>query len=102
MPGPIPRFEDVDPRTLHLPPGMFGGVNLVKFTRQFSRYGLSTAGMDPPEVHEDPDGRLMIMNGVTRSTRVARFMPGQMITVLVTGSVPYPVVSFPTVADRLP
>jgi hypothetical protein len=58
--------------------------------------------MPPIEVHEDPDGRLMIMNGVTRSTRVAKFLPGVLVRVEVIGTEPRSVAHDPTVADRLP
>jgi hypothetical protein len=98
----MPRFEDVDPRTLHLPTTRWAGADPIKFTFQLSKYGTSTAGMDPIEVHEDPDGRLVIVNGVTRATRVAKFLPGQLVRVEVTGKVPRSVANYPTVADRLP
>ena len=96
------RFLDVDPRTLHLPTPRWDGACPIKFSRQFSSFGLSTVGMIPPEVVEDPEGRLMIMDGVTRATRVAKFLPGQSIRVQVTDSVRYSVANYPTVADRLP
>jgi hypothetical protein len=95
----MPRTLDVDPRTLHLPTLRFSGADPLKFARQLSRYGLTTVGMLPPEVHEDPDGRLMIMDG---ATRVAKFLPGVLVTVVVTGYEPQSVASYPTVADRLP
>jgi hypothetical protein len=98
----MPRFVDVDPRTLYLPPSLWGGADPGKFTRQLSRFGRSTVGMDPPEVVEDPDGRLMVMNGVTRATRVARFLPGQLMTVEITDTYPRSVAHHPTVGDRLP
>lgn len=98
----MPRFVDVDPRTLHLPTTMWAGASPRKFARQLSLHGLSTDGMDPPHVHEDPDGRLMLMDGVTRATRVAKFLPGQLLRVEVIGSEPRSVAHFPTVGDRLP
>jgi hypothetical protein len=96
------EFRDVDPRTLHLPTTRWDGADLGKFTRQLSKYGTSTAGMDPIEVHEDRDGRLVIRNGVTRATRVAKFLPGQTVRVEVTKRVRYSVAKYPTVGDRLP
>src|SRR5688572_15412644 len=98
----MPRFLDVDPRTLHLPPSLWPGAVPHKFTRQLSQFGTSTTGMPAIEVHEDPDGRLMIMNGVTRATRVAKFRPGVLVRVEVIGAEPRSVASYPTVADRLP
>jgi hypothetical protein len=54
------------------------------------------------EVYEGSDGKLMIYDGVTRATRVAKLLPGRMITVAITGSYKRPVGKFPTVGDRLP
>jgi hypothetical protein len=98
----MPTFRDVDPRTLHLPPGMWQGANPGKFARQLSKFGASTAGMPPLFVHADPDGRLMIMDGVTRATRVAKFLPGVLVRVEVIGVEPQSVAHHPTIADRLP
>jgi hypothetical protein len=97
------EFLDVDPRTLHLPPSRWGGADPVKFARQLSRYGLSTRGMQPPWVHRDGGGRLLVMDGVTRATRVAKLLPGQLMRVEVTADLPgddYS--SYPTIGDRLP
>lgn len=96
------RFLDVDPRTLHLPPSLWSGAVPHKFTRQLSQFGTSIVGMPAIEVHQDPDGRLMIMNGVTRATRVAKFLPGVLVRVEVIGVEPRSVATYPTVADRLP
>ena len=97
------EFLDVDPRTLHLPPSRFGGADPIKLTRQISRHGLSTAGMPPPFVHRDAAGRLILMDGVTRATRVARLLPGQLIRVEVTLDEPRADYSaLPTVEDTLP
>ncbi len=98
----MPRFLDVDPRTLHLPPGMWQGADPGKFARQLSKFGTSTAGMPPLFVHTDPDGRLMIMDGVTRATRVAKLLPGVPVRVEVIDAEPRSVAGYPTVADRLP
>jgi len=96
------RFLDVDPRTLHLPSSMLSGADLGKFARQFSKYGLSTVGMPAIKVEVDPDGRLIIIDGVTRATRVARFLPGQHVSVEVIGATRYNAAKLPTVAERLP
>jgi hypothetical protein len=90
------RFADVDPTTL------WTGANPIKFTRQLSKYGTSTTGMLAIEVHEDPDGRLMIVDGVTRATRVAKFLPGVLVQVKIVGREPRSVAKYPTVRDRLP
>jgi hypothetical protein len=99
----MPRYLDVDPRTLHLPTTRWAdGADPSKLARQLSQFGTSTTGMPAIEVHEDPDGRLVIQNGVTRATRVAKFLPGQLVRVGVTAVRRKSVAKYPTVADRLP
>jgi hypothetical protein len=96
-------FLDVDPRTLHLPSTRLAGADPLKLTRQFSKHGLSTAGMPPPWVHRDGNGRLKLVDGVTRATRVAKYLPGQLIRVVVTADVPNAdYSSLPTVGGTLP
>jgi hypothetical protein len=48
------------------------------------------------------DGGLVISNGVTRSTRVAKLLPGTLIRVQVIGDLKTPVGHYPAVGDRLP
>jgi len=58
--------------------------------------------MPPPWVYEGSDGVLMIYNGVTRATRVARLTPGALIRVEVIGQLPRAFASFVKIGDRLP
>lgn len=95
------EFHDVDPAGLHLPGSRRGGADPLKLQRQFSRYGTSTTGMQPIEVSRGSDGELAINNGVTRATRVARYLPGTLVTVEVIDELPIPVGGFPTVGDTL-
>jgi hypothetical protein len=95
-------LRSVDPRTLHLPPSRSAGVDPVKLHMQLSRFGTSTVGMPHVEVYEDPDGRLLIWNGVTRATRIAKFLPGTPIIVNVVGKFKNRVGHYPTVGDKLP
>ena len=75
----------------------------MRFARQFSKYGLSTAGMPAPWVARDGNGLLQIVDGVTRATRVAKFLPGLTIRVEVTEELPNEDFRWcPTVGDRLP
>ncbi|HEU5116574.1 MAG TPA: hypothetical protein VFT74_07850 [Isosphaeraceae bacterium] len=99
---PAPLFLDVDPRTLHLPTSSRFGADPVKLQRQIARYGTSTAGMPNPWVYRGSDGGLVISNGVTRATRVAKLLPGTLIRVEVIGAFKTPVGHYPTVGDRLP
>ncbi len=73
----------------------------MKLQRQVADYGLSTEGMLPPEVLRGSDGELVLFDGVTRATRVAKFLPRITITVEVTGELPYRVGNLPTVGDKL-
>jgi hypothetical protein len=65
--------------------------------------------MDAPEVLDvDPrylrgsDGELIIYDGVTRATRLAKLIPGQTVPVEVIGYLQSPGARFPTVGERLP
>ncbi len=96
-------FLDVDPATLHVPPSRLAGADPIKLTRQLSKHGLSTAGMPPPWVHRDGNGRLKVMDGVTRATRVAKWLPGAVIRVQVTAEESNSDFStLPTIGDVLP
>src|SRR5688572_13107366 len=95
-------FLDVDPLALHLPSSRLTGADAVKLQRQIAKYGLSTQGMPPVEVYRGTDGKLMIYDGVTRATRVAKFLPGQTVRVEVIDDLSTPVGHFPTVGDTLP
>src|SRR5438876_10718218 len=95
------EFLHVDPATLHLPGGRRDGVDPTKLHRQLARRGLSVVGMPPLEVSRGSDGELVINDGVTRATRVAKYFPGTNVPVEVTGTVPVAVGGLPTVRDQL-
>jgi len=97
-----PVYLDVDPRTLRLPWSRRDGADPGKLARQISRHGNSTQGMPPLFVYRATDGELVISDGVTRATRVARLLPGTPIRVEVIGDLGAPGASMPTVGDRLP
>lgn len=96
-------FLDVDPATLHLPRSRWAGADPQKLTRQVAAHGRSTIGMPAPMVHRDRNGRLMLMDGVTRATRIAKLLPGARIRVEVIADKPNADYStYPTVGDMLP
>jgi len=97
-----PELLDVDPRLLRLPPSSLSGADPVKLRRQITRYGRSTVDMPRIVAYRGTDGELIIYDGVTRATRVARLLPGQTVPVEVIGSVPSPGARLPTVGERLP
>ena len=96
------QLLDVDPRTLHAPPSRRTGADPFKLQRQIALFGSSTAGMPAPWAYRGSDGKLMLYNGVTRATRVAKLSPGTLIRVEVVGSLPAPVGHLPTIGDLLP
>jgi hypothetical protein len=57
--------------------------------------------MPPPEVKRGSDGELVIFDGVTRATRVAKYLPGTLVSVEVTGELKGSVGDLPTVGDML-
>ena len=57
--------------------------------------------MPLPEVKRGSDGKFVIFDGVTRATRVAKYLPGTLITVEVTGSLNGTVGDLPTVGEKL-
>lgn len=97
-----PRYLNVDPGSLRLPSTRLGGADPVKLQRQLNRHGLRTTGMPPIFVVRGSDGELMIVDGVTWATRVAKYIPGTLVPVEVTNDVPAALGHLPAVKDRLP
>jgi hypothetical protein len=95
-------FLDVDPRGLHLPTTRPSGADPAKLQRQIARHGKSTQGMPPLEVYRGTDGGLIISDGVTRATRVAKLLPGTLVRVEVIDAMRTPAGHLPTVGDKLP
>jgi hypothetical protein len=91
----------VDPASLHLPGSRNDGADPWKLQRQIARYGKSTAGMPPIGVSRGSDGELVIIDGVTRASRIAKLLPGQEVVVEVVAKLRAPVGDFPTVGDTL-
>ena len=58
--------------------------------------------MPPPWVYVGADGELVLFNGVTRATRIAKLSPGTPVRVEVIGTIKSPLNSLPTVGDLLP
>jgi hypothetical protein len=98
----MPDFRDVDPRELRVPPSRGQGADPAKLARQFGLFGQSTEGMPPPWVYEGTDGVLVLYNGVTRATRIAKLAPGAMIRVEVIGRLPKAFAGDPKIGDLLP
>ena len=56
----------------------------------------------PVEVSRGSDGEFMINDGVTRATRVAKLLPGQLVRVEVIDDYPAAVGPLPTIGDTIP
>jgi hypothetical protein len=95
------EFLEVDPAELRLPGSRRTGADSKKLLRQFSRYGSSTTGMPPLEVSRGSDGELVINDGVTRATRIARHAPGVRVRVEVIDYLSVPGAAFPTVGETI-
>lgn len=96
------EFRDVDPRELRVPSSRSTGADPFKLARQIALFGGATSGMLPPLVYEGADGTLLLYNGVTRATRVAKMSPGTKIRVEVIGKFPRPLAHRPRIGDFLP
>src|SRR5687768_7389988 len=98
----MPEFRDIDPRELRLPPSRRQGSDPAKLQRQIALFGRSMSGMPTPWVYEAADGVLVVYNGVTRATRIAKLLPGTSIRVEVIGTLPRDCAKLPTIGDMLP
>jgi hypothetical protein len=58
--------------------------------------------MPPPWVYEASDGVLVVYNGVTRATRIAKLSPGTLIRVEVVGKLRRACAGYPKIGDVLP
>jgi hypothetical protein len=97
----MPDFRDIDPREHRLPPSRTG-ADPIKLHRQIARFGSSTSGMPPIAVYEGTDGFLVIYNGVTRATRIAKLAPGTFVRVEVIGKLKHAYGPDPKIGDQLP
>jgi hypothetical protein len=58
--------------------------------------------MPAPWVYEASDGVLVVYNGVTRATRIAKLAPGTMIRVEVIGKLRRAYAGEPKIGDQIP
>ena len=98
MPNDI---RDVDPRNLRLPSSRLEGADPLKLQRQIAQYGSSIFGMPPLWVYEAADGVLVVYNGVTRATRIAKLAPSTLVPIEVIGKLRRDYAMSPTIGDRL-
>ena len=94
-------FRDVDPRELRVPSSRRSGADPIKLHRQIARFGASSAGMPPIITYEGSDGVLVIYDGVTRATRIAKLAPGNLVRVEVVGQLRRAYAADPKIGDLL-
>ncbi len=70
--------------------------------RQIAPFGRSAQGMPPILVYESLDGVLVVFNGVTRATRIAKLAPGTLVRVEVLGIIRRRSTQLPKIRDVLP
>ena len=96
------EWLDVDPSTLRLPWSRRDGADPIKLARQIANHGRRTDGMPDIVVYRAADGELIISDGVTRATRVAKLLPGRLVRVEVIGKMPVNGTTYATVKEKLP
>jgi hypothetical protein len=94
-------LRDVEPRELRLP-SRRSGPDPYKLQREIARFGASSAGMPPAWVYEASDGSLVVYNGVTRDSRIAKLSPGTMIRAEVVGKLRRAYAGEPKIGDYVP
>ena len=95
-----PDFRDVDPSDLRVPPSRPTGADPAKLQRQLTQFGASIVGMPPLWVYEAADGVLVVYDGVTRATRVAKLAPGTLVRVEVIGKLRRPNARYTRTPER--
>jgi hypothetical protein len=95
----VPDILSVDPRSLRLPPSSLSSADPIKLQRQIARYGRSTVGMPRLVAYRSNDGELIVYDGVTRATRVAKLLPGHRVDVEVIGNLRSPGLPLLTIGD---
>ena len=97
------KLLSVDPRQLRLPGGRRFGADPAKLQRQIARFGTSIDKLPVLLVTRGQNGELLLIDGVTRATRVAKLRPGCLVPVEVVDEFPdWDLSLFPTVGERLP
>lgn len=96
------EFRVIDPKLLLTPTSRLTGADTTKLQKQIAKYGSSTVGMPVILVYERADGQLVIWDGVTRASRVARLLPGATVSVEVIGRLPMKYPATPKIGDLLP
>jgi hypothetical protein len=95
-------IRDVDPRQRRVLPSRSSGADPIKYAHQVAKFGASSAGMPRLWVAEGVDGVLVIYNGVTRASRIAKLAPGTLVPVEVIIKLRRAMAGEPKIGDLLP
>ena len=96
------KIRLVDPRELRVSPSRPQGADPEKLQRQIAKFGASTVGMPALWVCEASDGVLVVYNGTTRATRIAKLAPGTLVPVVIIGKLRRAFAKTPKIGDVLP
>jgi hypothetical protein len=102
MPPKQQVIIEVDPRKLRVNPSRMQGAEPSRLQSQISQFGKSKDGMPPLWVARTSDDELVILNGMTRATRIAKLSPGTTVPVEITEQWRTRGAKLPTIGERLP
>jgi hypothetical protein len=91
----------VDPNELRLPSSRSSGADPGRLQHQIAKYGKSITGMPRLLAYEGSDGVLVLYDGATRATRVAKLLPGTMVQLEVIGKLKRPRAQYRRIGDAL-
>ena len=94
------EFREVDPGDLRLPSRR--GADPLKLETQIARFGASSSGMPALWVYQASDKVLVVYDGITRATRLAKLASGIMIRVEIVGKLRRAFANEPKIGDFLP
>lgn len=93
---------EVDPSRLRVNPSKIQGADPTRHHFQISQFGRSKDGMPALWVAQTSDNELVILNGMTRATRIAKLSPGTTVPVEITEHWRRRGATLPTIGERLP
>ena len=95
------QIIQVDPANLILPNSRRDGADLVKLHCQLRYIGYNSAGMPPVFVRLASNGDYVPVDGVTRTSRMAKYSPGTLIELEIVGRYSLSTKGMPTVQEKL-
>lgn len=90
----------IDPRKLLVPSNM--GADPYKLQKQIAKYGNSIVGMPLLVGYETLDGFILLFDGITRATRVAKLLPGRAVQVQIAGKMKVMSTKYHCIEETIP